>query len=160
MHNELAATGRTHGINEALEKLVAVFIVDADARLDRDRYVDVRKHDLHAVGNRIRIGHQAGTKLAALHPVAGTADIDVDLIVAEFGATPGRLDHQVRITAAQLQCKRVFGRIVNQHCFVIAMMNRCRGNHLRVQHCARAQQPHEVTAVTVRPVHHRRDGDC
>ena len=43
-------------------------------------------------GDELRLAHQAGAEAAALHPVGGTADVQVDLVIAEVLPDPRRLE--------------------------------------------------------------------
>src|SRR3546814_10212022 len=78
---EGAAAGGGDLRHEGLQRLVAVLRVDADAGLHRHRNVDRLDHGRDAVGDQCRLGHQAGAEAAALHPVAGAAEVEVDLVV-------------------------------------------------------------------------------
>ena len=76
--------------------------------LDRDGHADGINHGLDAVGHQLRLGHQAGTKSAALHALAGTATVDVDFFIAPLLAQAGAVRQISRLAAAQLKRHRMF----------------------------------------------------
>jgi hypothetical protein len=97
----------------------------------RDRHhVD---HGLHAVGHQRRLGHQAGAKRAALHPLAGAAAVQVDLVIAPLLAQPGGKGQFLGLAAAELQRHRVFLVVKAQMPAQVAMAQRAGGDHLGVQ---------------------------
>jgi len=81
----------------------------------------------------IRRLHQAGTERSGMDPIAGTATVEVDFIVARFGADARGRCEQVRIAAAELQCQRSLGRREMQQTRAVAMDDGGRGDHLGIQ---------------------------
>ena len=68
-------------------------------------------HGGDAVADQRRLGHQAGAETALLHALRGTADIEVDLVVAEIGGDARAQGELVRLAAAELKRDRMLGRI-------------------------------------------------
>jgi len=135
-------------------------IVDADAALDRDRNPNDRPHGLHAFGDERGLRHETCAETPALHAIARTADVQVDLVVALRLAEASRAGEQPGIGTAELQRDRVFRRIEAEQPFDVTVCQRLRRHHLRVQQRPRAQQPQQVAAVPIRVVHHRGHGDA
>lgn len=78
------------------------------------------------------MAHQAGADHVVLHPVAGAADVEVDLVIA-LRLRQARAGRQIgRVAAAQLQGQRVFAIVVAQKTLGIAMQQRAGGDHLGV----------------------------
>ena len=74
-----------------VERRPRVLLVDADAALHRHRNRHRRAHRRHALGDQLRLAHQAGAEAAGLHAVGRAADVEVDLVIAELLADPRRL---------------------------------------------------------------------
>jgi hypothetical protein len=68
-------------------------------------------HGSQAIGHHLRPSHETCTELAALHSVARTTHVDIDLVVAELGTPARRLRHQTGIAATDLQRDRVFRNV-------------------------------------------------
>ncbi|MCY1533517.1 hypothetical protein D9M68_688470 [compost metagenome] len=100
------------------------------------------------------MAHQAGADQVVLHPVAGTADVQVDLVIAGFLGQLGAGRQVCRHATAQLQGQRVFRFAVAQEARVIAMQQRAGGDHLGIQQRMPRQLTQEEAAVPVSPVHH------
>ena len=154
MNDEDAAAGPRHGSDEVADEGVALVLVDADAVLDRHRHVRHIDHGLDAVGHQVRLGHQAGAEGAALHPLAGAAAVQVDLVVAPLLAQLRAMRQVVRLAAAQLQGNRMLVLAEVEVARHVAMQQRARGHHLGVQQGVVAEQAVEMAAVAVGPVHH------
>ena len=158
MDGEGGHAGLDAEVHQGEEAILRVLIVHADAALHRDRHAHGLAHRRHALGHKLGLAHQAGAEAAALHPVGRTADIEVDLVVAEILADPRRLGQLTRVRPAKLQRHRMFARIVAQEPLPIPAQDRHRGDHLGVEQGAPAQRAVERPAMPVAPVHHRRDG--
>ena len=159
MDNEGCAAGFRHQADEIVEGGLAVLVVDADAALDRHRNADRGPHGGDAVGDQPRLGHQAGAEAPGLDPVGRTADIEVDLVIAETltdGGGPGKL---VRVAAAQLQGDRVFRRVEADQPLPVAVDDGGRGDHLGIEQRAGRDEAQEVPVVAIGPVHHRCNGE-
>ena len=104
--------------------------------------------------------HQARAEPAALHAIARAAAIQIDLVVAELLTDARRARQLLRIAAAELQRHRMLGRMEFEQARSIAADDRGRGDHFRVEQCARAQQPQEIAAMPVRVIHHWSDATC
>ncbi len=143
-----------------LQAGVVVLVVDADAAFHRHRHAHRVTHRLHAVGNQRRLVHQAGTETPRLHPIGRTAHIEVDLVITGLGAEPRGLRQFMRIAAAQLQRQWMLLLAVLEQAQLPPAHQRRTGHHFGIQPRPRRQQPVEVAAVPVGPVHHRGDADA
>ena len=117
-------------------------------------------HRRDAVGDQLRLAHQAGAEAPGLHAVGRAAAVEVDLVEAVLGADARRLRQQRRLAAAQLQRHRMLDRIHRQQPRAVAVDHRVGMHHLGVQPRMRRQQAVEHAAVRVGPVHHRGDGQA
>ena len=111
MHDEGAAAALRPPLDEAVEALLRILVVDADAAFDRDRHLGAFAHRRDQVGDKLGLGHQAGAEPPRLHPVRRAADIEIDLVIAELGADARGLGECCRIAAADLQRDRMLGRM-------------------------------------------------
>ena len=121
----------------------------------------IRDRGLHggdAVADQRRLRHQAGAEATLLHAVGRTADIEVDLVVAEIRRDARALGELARIAAAELQRHRMLGRVEGQEPRAVAVQHRAGGDHLGIDQRPARQQAMEEPAVPVGPFHHRRDG--
>ena len=154
MHDERSAAGFRHAIDEALEISLRVLVVDADAALHGDRNGHGVRHRCEAQGDEIGFRHQAGAEAAFLHAIGGAADVEIDLTVAEFGADARGFSQFGRIGPAQLQSHGLFGGIEPQEPFAIAVQDRFRCHHLRIEQGMPRQPAMEGPAMPVCPIHH------
>ena len=115
-------------------------------------------HRRDAIGDQCRLRHQAGAEAAVLHPVRRTADIEVDLVIAEILADLRGGREIARIGAAELQRDRMFARIEAEQPLAVAMDDGAGRQHLRVKPRMPRHQAMEDAAMPVGPVHHRGDG--
>ena len=159
MDDEGAATGFAHGADKIAHEVVALAFVNADAVLHRHRQSHDIAHGLHTVGDQLRFGHQASTKSTALHAFTRAAAVQIDLVVTPLFAQPRRPRQISGFAAAQLQSNRVFFSVKSQMPRHITMQQSTGGDHLGVQQRMAAQEPMKVTAMLVRPVHHRGNAD-
>ncbi|MND66441.1 hypothetical protein D3C80_578340 [compost metagenome] len=146
------------GGDEIAQKLVAVLIVNTNAGFHRHRDRHHVAHRLDAVGNQRCLPHQAGTEHAVLYPIRRATDVEVDLVVAALLSQFGAVRQRSRIAAAQLQRHRMFFFAVGQ-IVALTVDNRAGSHHLGIQQGFLGQQAVEVTAMTIGPVEHRRDGE-
>src|SRR5262249_18995362 len=73
---------------ERFKRLLRILIVDADTAFDRDRQLDRAGHGGDTVADERWLRHQTGAETAHLHAIRRTADVEVDLVIAElFGDT-------------------------------------------------------------------------
>ena len=156
MHDEHFAARIGHGAHKVAHKVVTLYLVDADAVLHRHRQAHRIAHGFDAIGHGARLGHQAGTKSAALHPVAGAAAVEVDLVVAPLLPQACAQRQIGRVAATELQCHRVFFGVKAQMALHTAVRQRPRGHHFGVQPGAARQQAVKKTAMAVSPIEHRR----
>ena len=115
-------------------------------------------HRGDAFADQLRRAHQAGAERARLHAVGRTADIEVDLAVAERLADARRLRKLVRVGAAELQRDRLLERIEAEQPLALPVDHRVGNHHLGVKQRAPRQLAMQEPAMPVRPIHHRRDG--
>ena len=161
VHDEGAATCLAHGADKIAHKAVTfrrVFgFVDTDAVFDGDRQRNHVDHGFDALGHQRRLGHQAGAKCAALHPLAGAAAVQVDFVVAPL-LTKCRAMRQIsRFTATQLQRNRMLLGIELQMARDVPVNQGTGGHHFGVEQRMARQQPVKKAAMAVGPVHHWRD---
>ncbi len=159
MHDERRDPGRFDGARERLERLLRILLVDADAALDSDRHLDPALHGGDAFAHEAGLSHQAGAEAALLHAVGGTADIQIDLVVAEFLGNARAFGKLARIGAAELERHRTLGRIERHQPRAVAVQHSSGGDHLRIDQRTPRQQAMEEAAMPVRPFHHGRDGE-
>ena len=157
MDDEGVGAGGFHGRSETGQRLLGVLLVNADPAFDGDRHLHGSFHRRYALGDELRLGHQAGAKPALLHPVGRAAGIEVDLAVAELLADACRARQRRRVTAAELQRDWLLGRIETKQPRAIAVQHRAGGQHLGIKQCPPRQEPMQITAMPVGPLHHRRD---
>src|SRR4029079_3690300 len=101
-----------------------ILVVDADAAFHRDRDRDRGLHGGNAIADQPGLPHQAGAEAALLHAVRWTADVEIDLVVAEIRADPRATGERRRIAAAKLQRHRMLRRIEADQPFAVAVQNR------------------------------------
>ena len=157
MHDEHRATRSGHGAHKVAHKGVALVLVDANAVLDRDGHLHHVHHGFDAVGHQLGLVHEAGAKGTALHPLAGATAVEVDFVIAPLLTQACAMRQISWLAAAQLQGHGVLFGVEAQVARHIAMHQRTRGHHLGVQQGVSAQQPVQVAAMAVGPVHHRGD---
>ena len=61
------------------------------AALDRDRDWLAGSHCHNAIGNELRLSHQASAEAAFLDPIGRTTDIEIDFVISEVGTDLGGL---------------------------------------------------------------------
>ena len=155
-----AAPAACDRFDQREQRLARLLLVDADAAFDGDGNVGRRRHRRHAFGHQRRLAHQAGAEAAVLHPIGRAAAIEVDLVVAEFGADARGLGEPLRLRAAELQGERMLARVKADQPLARAEHDRVRRHHLAVEPRATRQQAMEDAAMPVRPIHHRRDTEA
>ena len=158
MHDQRIGAGRDHAMRQPVERFFRILVVDADPAFHRDRNFHRALHRRDALGDEIRLRHQACAKTAVLHPVGRTADIEVDLVIAKVLADDGSLREIARLGTAELQRHRMLARIETKQPLSVAMNDGARGQHLRVKPRPPRHQTVEDPAMPVGPVHHRGDG--
>ena len=160
MNSEAGAASFVNRADEIAQLGIALPTIDADTMLHRDRRAAGILHRLNAVTHQRRVRHQAGANHIVLHPIAGAADVQVDLGVAGFFSQRRALGQLLRIAAAQLQCQRLLFGAVTQKTLTVAMQHCARSDHFRIQQRTPADQPRKVAIVAVSPVHHRRNAEA
>ena len=159
MQDEGAAAALRHRIDEAIEAFLRILVVDADAALDRDRHLGALAHRRDQVGDKLGLGHQAGAEPPRLHAIGRAADIEIDLVVTELGADARGLGKRARIAAADLQGNGMLIHMELEQPVPIAAQHGVRRHHLGVEQRALGDEPQEVAAVPVGPLHHGRDAE-
>jgi hypothetical protein len=157
---EASAARRRHPGDEVLQVGVGIALVDADPGLDRHRQVRRRGHRRHRVRDQVGFRHQAGPEAGLLHPVAGAADVQVDLIVAVVPGGLGRLAKRHRVRPAHLQRHRMLAGVEGQIARAVAMGDRPSRDHLGIEQGAARDEAQEHPAMPVSPVHHGGHGEA
>ena len=111
-------------------------------------------HRADAIGDQLRLAHQAGAEAARLHAVRGTADIEIDFVIAEFFADLRRLGQTSGLGPAQLQRHGMFACVEAQQPRAVAADHRLRRHHLGIETRFVAQHAMEHPAMAVAPLHH------
>src|SRR6185436_12854610 len=83
--------------------------------------------------------------------------IEIDLVETQVRADARAGAQRLRIAAAELESKRMLGRIVAQEPRAIAMQHRPGGQHFGIEQRPARQQPMEEPAMPIGPFHHRRN---
>ena len=122
--------------------------------LDGHGYVDYVDHRLHAIGHQQRLSHEASAEGAALHTLARTTAVQVDFVIAPLLAQLRAMRQISRFAATQLQRDRMLFGVEAQMPRHVAMDQRAGRDHLGVEKRVAGQQPMEVTAMPVGPIHH------
>src|SRR5579871_2741694 len=157
-HKPIHAGDRAAG-NERTQALLRILVVDADAALHRDGYGDVDAHGGNAFGNERGFAQEAGAKAAGLYTARRTADVQIDLVIAEiFGDARGERETR-GFGAAELQRHGTFKRIKADQPRAVAADHGFRRDHFGIKPGTAGQQAVEVPAVPVGPFHHRRDAE-
>ena len=159
MHDEGAAASLDHLPGKVCQQLVGILVVDADAGLHRHRNAHRVLHGRHRGCHQVRLGHEAGPKARPLHPVAGAADVEVDLVIARRRPGPRRHRQLLRHRTAQLQGDGVFGLMKGEKAISVAMDDGATGHHLAIEQRPARDQPQEIAAMPVGPIHHGGDGE-
>mgnify|MGYP004143900537 CR=1 FL=1 len=159
MHGEAFTASSRHRLDKVDERLPFRLVIDRDPVLDRHRYVNRAAHGGHAVGDKLRFGHQAGPEPTRLDPVGRTPDVQVDLVISVIYTDHCALRERRRVGAAELQRNGMLGRIEGEQPVARPMQDRAGGHHLGVEPHTGAYLTQEKSLVTVGPVHHRRNGE-
>ena len=153
-----SVAGRHDRRRERRQRLFRILVVDADPAFHRHRDRHRGLHGGDAIADQRRLRHQAGAEAALLHALGRTADVEIDLVVAEIRADPRTVRERSRIGAAELQRHRMLGRIETDQPRAVAAQHRAGGHHLGIDQRAARQQAMEEPAMPVGPLHHRRNG--
>ena len=108
MHGEARHARRGARRDQGAQTFFGILVVHADAAFDGDGHGHRFAHGRHAIGDQLRLLHQAGAKAAGLHPVGRTADIEIDFVIAEIFGDARCFGQRRRVGAAQLQRHRMF----------------------------------------------------
>ena len=117
-------------------------------------------HRCDQVGDQFGLGHQAGAEPPSLHAIGRAADIEIDLVVTELGADARGLGKCGGIAAADLQGNGMLIHMKPEQPVPIAAQHGIRRHHLGVEQRALGDEPQEVAAVPVGPLHHGRDAEA
>ena len=137
MHDQRVGAGGDDAARQRVERDLRILIVDADPAFDGDGNADRALHRRDAIGDQRRLRHQAGAEAAVLHPVRRTADIEIDLVIAEILADPRGGREIARIGAAELQRDRMLARVEAEQPRAVAMNDGAGRQHLRVERARR-----------------------
>ncbi len=132
MDDQRVGAGGNDIARQRIQRDFRILVVDADPALDRDRNTHRALHGGDALGDQIRLRHQAGAETAVLHPVGRAADIEVDFVVAEILADLGCAGEIARIGPAELQRDRMLAGIESKQPRAVAMDNGAGRQHFRV----------------------------
>ncbi len=157
VHHQMAQTGIDQAADEGLQLSVTITLIDTDPTLHRDRNGHRLAHRAYAIGDARRFQHQTGAEAARLHPIAGTTDVEIDLVVTGRLRQRGAARQVLGLAAAELDRQRMFLPVISEQALPIAVEQRGGGDHFRVQPHPRRQLAEEITTMTVGPVHHGRD---
>src|SRR5439155_25204912 len=111
-------------------------------------------HGRDTFGDEIGLSHEAGAEATLLRAIGWTADIEIDLAIAEILAPSRSLGEKLGIAAADLQGDRLLGRIEADKAFAVTVTDRLRRHHLGVEQGMTGHPAVEETAVPVTPIHH------
>ncbi len=159
VHAETIAAGLGHAVHECAHMVVVVAIVEADAVFDRHGQPAGGPHGGHGVGHPIRVAHQADAEIAALHFVAGAADIEVDLVVAVVFGDAGAGGEGHGVIAPQLQGQGPLRGVKGEVAVGVPPQDRAGDDHLGVEQRAAAELPQEHAEVAVGALHHGCDAE-
>src|ERR1700737_3646775 len=148
-----------HDAREFVEVLLPVLIVDADAAFDGDRNLHARLHGRDPTGDEARFPHETSAKTALLHAVRGTADVEINLIVAEIGCDLRALRKLFGLAAAELKRNWMLRRTEGKKPCAVAVDDRRRRDHFRIDARTAREQAMEKPAMPIGPFHHRSDGE-
>ena len=119
-------------VDEIAQEFVAVLVINADTRFHRYRNRHHVAHCFDAIGDQLRIPHQAGAKHAILHAVGRTTHVEIDFVIAPLFSELCALRQRRRIAPAQLQCDRMLFFAIRQ-IIAFTMNDRAGGYHLRIE---------------------------
>jgi hypothetical protein len=159
MHDQRGDAGALDGRGQRLERFLGVLIVDADAAFDGDGQIDRGRHGGNAIADESGLRHQACAEAALLHAFGGTADVEVDLVVAEVLGDARALLKLPRIATAELQRNRMLVHVVGQEPHAVTVKHGAGGDHFGIDQRPTREQAVEEPAVPIRPVHHRGDAE-
>ena len=153
MDDKDPAAGGIDCLDKMLEVFVLILVVNADAGLDGDRYLHLSQHGGHTIGYQRRLCHQARAYAARLDPVAGAADIQVDLLVAGVFHQSGAGAQGSGVIAAKLQGAGLIIAVAQEFCHIT--IHQCpRRQHLGVHQRIWRQQAQQITTVAIGTTHH------
>src|SRR5690554_2923250 len=159
VHDKSIATGIRDLGDKALQIGILILVVDADTAFHRDRNAYRITHGPHRSRHLFRIPHQTRPDQVVLHTVAGTADVEIDLVIAPRLGNGSALCQLARIAATQLQRDWMLDLIVAKETLPRAtMQNGPGGDHFGIEQIVASQRPRENAVVTCSPIHHRNDG--
>jgi hypothetical protein len=155
MNHQRVRACSNHRAAQRIQRHFRILIVDTDAALYRDRNFDGLLHRRNAFSHELRLRHQARAEPAVLHAIRRTADIEIDLVVAEAFADPCALGEIARIRATELKRNGMLARIEAKQPLTVAMDDGAGRQHLGVKPSAPRQKTMEDAAMPVCPIHHR-----
>ena len=82
MDDKYFAARRTDRTHKITYKIVAFDLVNSNAVFHGHWNAHSIAHSFHAIGNSLRLVHQACAKGTALHAIAGAAAVQIDFVIA------------------------------------------------------------------------------
>ena len=82
MDDKYFAARRTDRTHKITYKIVAFDLVNSNAVFHGHWNAHSITHSFHAIGNSLRLVHQACAKGTALHAIAGAAAVQIDFVIA------------------------------------------------------------------------------
>jgi hypothetical protein len=148
-----------HDAREFVEVLLPIVLGDADAAFDGDRNLHARLHGRDTIGDEARLRHETSAKTALLHAIRGTADVEINLVVAEIGCDLRAVRKLPGRAAAELKRNRMLRRIVGKKPRAVAVDDRRCRDHFRIDARTAREQAMEEPAMPIGPFHHRSDAE-
>ena len=159
MDNEALGARRRRGVYECQQMVVALLMVNAQAVLHGDRQAAAGGHGLDAAGHVVGLRHQAGAKTSRLDPFTGTAQVQVEFVVAPHLRHARRFRQQQGIVTPHLERQGMFNGVVVQQALLVAVVERLGHHHFRVQQGLTADLAHQHPKMPIRAVQHRRHAE-
>ena len=149
-------------IDKVGQNLCRVLIINSDTALDGNLEPITRRldHGRRAIGHQSRRAHQAGTEGTVLHAIGRAATVQVDFNKPEFPRNRHSACKIFGNRAPQLQCQGVLDSGMLQPSLGIPVQQRIRRKHFRIQQRVLRELSMKDPAMTVRPLHHRGDGEA
>src|SRR5215813_4423192 len=103
MDDERISPRHLHVLSKSKKRAFRILLINADAAFDGHRNAYSGFHCSYTISNQPRFGHQARSEPALLNAIRRATNVEVDFVVTELGADPGRLRERMRVAAAKLK---------------------------------------------------------